>query len=144
MENKSDAEVLEAVQSILSFLEAPKWVEIPESTLIASQGKLSVYTAYLGAILGRAIMAHQLKEQAMKIKEADLYLEFRREGTTDNEAKMNARVGISFLWSEMIEAKKALSDIKSVYDAVVSTITAIQVTLRALNREADTAKFQNR
>src|SRR3990167_282917 len=136
--------VLEAVKAIIATLQDRKWSDHSEALLISSQGKLAVYQASLSSMVADANQIYLTEDANYEFKKAELFLKFREEGMTIEEAKCNARVEIAFNSKNYIEARRTYEGLRGLLSAVESTITSIQVTLRAINREAGTAYAQNR
>lgn len=136
--------VLTSINEIIAVLQDKRWSDHSEALLISSQGKLAVLQASLSSMVADANQMYLTKEVNYKQKESELFLKFKEEDMTVEEAKCNARVEIAFNARDYIEAKHHYESLRGLLNSVESIQTAIQVTLRAIHREAGTAYAQNR
>lgn len=137
-------EVLDVINAIITTLQDKKWSEHTEALLISSQGKLAVYQASLSAMVADANQIYLTEEANYDFKKAELFLKFKGEDMTVEEAKCNARVELAFNCKSYIEAKHTYEGLRGTLSAIENIQTSLQVTLRAINREAGTAYAQNR
>ena len=135
--------VLEEINHIFIVLESKKWSEHSEDLFMSSQGKLAVYLASLSAMVADAEYAHEILKLNCEETENQQYLLHKNSDKTEGEARTRAKLTTSDQKRIVLEAKKEYSEIKGIWRAVESLITAIQVQLRNINREISTAKFQN-
>lgn len=137
-------EVISEVNGIIWKLQEGKWSDHSEGLLLSAQGKLAVYQANVAAMTANAGQRYATLEVATKNREASKYLGYRSEGKTIDDSKCLAKIEVEFNSKEMLEAKREYEEIRGLLNAMESVITAVQVQLRATNREAGSAKFQNR
>jgi len=140
---KQNDEILKEVGLIISTIQDNKWSEHSEALLLSSQGKLATYLANLSAMTAEANQIQLTLEISAKNKEAEEYLLERKRGSTCEDAKMMARIKLEFCNKEYFEAKQRYEEYRGILNCADSLITAIQVQLRATNREAINASKQN-
>lgn len=141
--DKND-EIIKDIGAIIGRLQEGRWSEHSEGLLLSAQGKLAVYQSNVAAMVADAGQRFASLEVGSKNKEASIYLAHRDEGRSVDDAKSLARIEAEFNCRETLDAKREYEEIRGLLNSMESVITAVQVQLRATNREAGTAKFQNR
>jgi len=130
-----DVQVYQEVNKIIETLHGDNWNSHSLQMLVASQGKLAALLANLNEDAAKARKEFDLMETHVKMKEAEMYLENRREGKTENESKALARSKSADGWKAVIEKKNAYTSISGLTEAVITLITACQVTIKNLGKE---------
>lgn len=136
--------MIEEVQKIITALQQGKWEEHSPQRLISAQGKLATYLANIGALAANARKEMDIKELHAKQKEADLFLQYKRDhGMTIAESQANARIDTFNDWDSFYSSKEHYNGLRAVLDAMQTLIIACQITVRELKHERDASKYMD-
>jgi hypothetical protein len=139
-----EKEIIARVKEIIDALQDKRWVDHDEAFLIAAQGKLATYQANLAHLNAMWNEYYESLEMNAKRKEDELYLAYREAAkATEAECKARSRLGSREEYENAIKAKRAYTEMRGLINACETIVTAIQVHLRNMHREAMNTRYQN-
>lgn len=133
--------VYDQINEIIEALQAEKWNAHSLAMLVASQGKLAALLGNVNEDQAKARQEYDTTELNTKMKEADRYLIYRKEGRTEAESKAMARLDTKDEWNTALDKKGSYMAILGLRETMITLITACQVTIKNLGKERDGARY---
>lgn len=134
--------MVQEVAKIIAKLQEGKWEDHSLPLLISAQGKLSSYQSNIASLVANARKEKEMKELYAKQKEADSFIEYRKNGETVKDSEAYARLEAIESRMRAIDAEEVYLDLKGVLDAMQSLLVACQVTIREMSREINSSGYQ--
>jgi len=134
--------ILQEVNKIIEALQSGKWSDHSPDMLISAQGKLATYMGNIGGAVASAEYEFRLKEIHHEQYETEQYFHWRKDGQTQMDAKMNAKLDAFAKEKDVYEAKERWQSLRAILKAMESLSVACSTTLKHSKVDTDNSNFQ--